>query len=385
MAPSLADESRVLEELRTRYLSFDAARRSAATSNDAVAVINAVRQQRDERTIERDDLPRLMQLERALLEAAKDPFGPLPPDYATFVATVSPKDLNPIASKTAKSFELYERQIVFPSFKEMIHCLEEATLVFRALGPRLAPILDAAKLRVDEPGQACLYYTGCTISSSVEGRAAKDFKVSGALISNVLALWKVQKVNVFRICIPAVAIDPYEYRVARQYQLEEHAFISLRYPINLNSAPGGFTHDYRPDFYDPCPLPKHPRGPVPDALVEAVRRHFGGMYDCFAGQPESPGRIHPDTLDSQVRAATPLFTLKDRVPMVALSKDITEEALNAEHAELSYRERLTGPGPQATHAGLLYQHGVDPHQATTQDRIDVLPPFHDLFTVITLH
>lgn len=349
MPPSSADESRVLEELRTRHRSFDAARSSAATSKDVVAVTNAVRRQRNEGIIVRDDLPRLMQLERALLEVAKDLFGPLPPDYATLVATVSPKDLKPIASKTAKSFELYERQIIFPSFKEMIHRLEEATRVFRALRPRLAPILDAAKLRVGEPGQACLYYSGCTISSSVEGRAAKEFKISGSLISNVLALWKVQKVNVYRICLPAVAINPYEFRATRQYQLEEHALISLRYPINLNSAPGGFAHDDRLDFYDPCLLPQHPRQPVPDTLVEAVRRHFAGMYDCYAGQPESPGRIHPDTLDSQVRAATPVFTLKGRVPMVALSKDITEEAFNAEHAELSYRERLTGPGPQATH------------------------------------
>lgn len=105
-------------------------------------------------------------------------------------------------------------------------------------------------------------------------------------------------------------IDPYEYRNARYLQLEEHSIISLRYPFCLNSAPGGFLHDYRLDILDPQPRTVLPRDPVPDSLVDAVRRHVTGMCQLLARQPKSPGNMNAAALAQYIRAATPQYSFE---------------------------------------------------------------------------
>lgn len=107
----LSSEQRehVLERVRARYRAIGAARLKAIGSNDAVRIINAVRSKRQERLINTSDLPRLLAHENDLVEIAKNPFGPLSDTYATFLCTVTPKDVDKVAPKIAHSFELYER------------------------------------------------------------------------------------------------------------------------------------------------------------------------------------------------------------------------------------------------------------------------------------
>lgn len=180
-------------------------------------------------------------------------------------------------------------------------------------------------------------------------------------------------------------IDPYEYRNACHLQLEEHSIISLRYPLCLNSAPGGFLHDYRLDILAPQPRTVLPRDPVPDSLVDAVRRHVTGLCQLLARQPKSPGNMNAEALAQYIRAATPQYCFEGRIPMACISKDMTHEEYEGRHAELGYRERLAGPGPQATNAGLLYQLGEDPWTVSTERRLYLLPPMIDRFVVVTLH
>lgn len=323
-------------------------------------------------------------LETDLITIANDPFGPLPESYASFVATVGPDELEMPHTNQPNRLELYERQIRFDSFEVLLSRLEEACSAFPALEPRLAPLKQAVARRVDLQGPAYLYYTGCCVSGSPESRAADDLQVRNSMVTNLLSLWKAQ-VDVFRVNLPPLDIDPYGYRAARVWQLEEHTIVAVRYPLNLNSAPGGFLHDYAIDVHDPSPLPPVPRDPVPASTADAVRRHMEGMHSAYASQPGPSARIDPGALDHQIDAATPRYLLLGRVPMVAVGKDVTVEDYRGDHSEVGYRQRLAGPGPQATNAGLLYQHGVDPATATTNDRLEVLPPFTDLFTVIDRH
>lgn len=268
MSTSTANEAQVLGELRARPRAVDAARTEACSTKDAVEIINAVRTKRNERTIQRTEVTRVLGLEPELLAIANDPFGPLPQSYATFVASVDVAQLDSAkVPDKPNRLELYERQVRFADFQVLSRRLEEACSAFPALEPRLAPLKDAVAGRIDRPGPAFLYYTGCCISGSPESRATDDFKTTGRLVSNLLSFWSIPKVDVYRVCLPDVHINPYEYRAARVWQLEEHTLIAMRYPLNLNSAPGGFSHEYRLDMYDPCPLPNITREPVPAAVL----------------------------------------------------------------------------------------------------------------------
>lgn len=238
---------------------------------------------------------------------------------------------------------------------------------------------------LDLPSPAYLYYTGCCVSASPGARATSDFGVSGTMITNLLSLWKIKEIKVYKVNLPPVSIDVYEYRAARHLQLEEHSMIAVRYPLNLNSAPGGLAHEYKLDHYFPRPLPRLPLDLVPDRLADAIRRHFLGLCDLFDRQPNSPGKMDQQALDHYIRAATPTATFERCIPIVQISKDLTQEEFKGKHAELGYRERLAGPGPQATNAGLLYQLGEDPWTATTETRLSLLPPMIDLYVVIRLH
>lgn len=105
-------------------------------------------------------------------------------------------------------------------------------------------MLDDVELRVGRPGPAILYYTGCCVSGSPGTRATDGFKVSGTMFTSLAKHWKVKNVKVFRMNLPPVPIDMYEYRAARYLQLEERSLIALRYPLGLNSVPGGLRHEY---------------------------------------------------------------------------------------------------------------------------------------------
>lgn len=63
------------------------------------------------------DLPRLLSKNDALLQVARDPFGPLLAEYATFQRVVSPDSVKYLAKPGC--FKLYERSIRFASFSEL--------------------------------------------------------------------------------------------------------------------------------------------------------------------------------------------------------------------------------------------------------------------------
>lgn len=166
----------------------------------------------------------------------------------------------------------------------------------------------------------------------------------------------------------------------RELQTVEHAILSARYPLCMNSAPGGFAHDFRLDRYPPSHLPAFRREAAPAAMALLIRRHYQGMHEAYRNQGDPARRVHPEALAQHADAATPRFLLRGRVPLIAVAKDVPEEDFYHRHKELGYRQRMAGPGPQATNSALLYQNGIDPLTCTTEDKLSALPPVTDLFT-----
>lgn len=109
------------------------------------------------------------------------------------------------------------------------------------------------------------------------------------------------------------------------------------------------------------------------------------MYDAHVKNSTRPKHIHPIARGPQVEEATPRFTPLGRTPMVAIAKDVPHEEFNYDHGELGYRERLAGPCPQATNSALLHQHEAQPFGIPSKEKMAILPPLVNLFTVITLH
>lgn len=267
-----------------------------------------------------------MTLNDELLQIASDPFGPLPKAYATFVGTVSPAQVDSIpANQTPGILHLYEHQVQFADFGTLLTRLEEASLAFPALEPRLSVMKGEVRTRLGQAGPAYLYYTGCTISGSPESRASNDLKVTGSLVTNMLSFWNVDKVSVFQVNLPGEYIDAFEYRASLALQREEHSLIAVRFPLSLNSAPGGFSHDYRLDLYDARPFPSFARQPVPFSMVDAVRRHIVGAHNACAAQPGSPaGLSSPYQLGgpgapSRRRDASPDRDRRRRTPRCCIS------------------------------------------------------------------
>lgn len=374
-------EARVLGELTDRYRAIERARLEACASDNVVNVINAVRDQRNERILEAADVPRIRTLEKCLVQIAREPFAPLPSGYATHVGSVHRDAIDKAPRGGSRdAFQLYERAVEFASYSELLKRLEEAAAAYPDRAPRLSPTMEAVRARVNRSGPAFLYYSGCTVAGSAATRAEDDMKIDGGrLVTNLLKHWNVSEVEVYKLNLPDVKITPYEYRSQRRLQLEEHSVISVRYPHNLNSAPGGFRHEYRVDRYDPRPWPEFQRDASADAQLRTdVKTHLTGFFSWFANQPNGR-RISPHSLAAQIDAASPTFTLRGRSPMVAIGKDVTHEEFDGEHGELGYRERLAGPGPWATNMALLHQHGVDGLVSSTEDRRRLLPPFTDLY------
>lgn len=189
----------------------------------------------------------------------------------------------------------------------------------------------------------------------------------------------MKTVGVYRVNLPDVEINRWEYRNELSLQHESHSLISVRYPHTLNSAPGGYLHDFRVDRYPPRPLPEVARDANINAdVATAVDRHLSGCNSWFAEQPGgSP--IAPHSLVGQIQTATPSFSFEGRTPMVAFGKDVTREEFDGVHVERGYRDWLAGLGPQATKRALLHQYGVDVSVATTEERRRLLPPFSDLY------
>lgn len=240
-------------------------------------------------------------------------------------------------------------------------------------------------MRVSRPGPAYVYYAGCSVNVTPQSRASNDFKQGRSFYKQLADFWGIDSVKVYRVNLGQVFVDPYEYRANRQLQNEEHILISMRFPLCLNRAPGGFNHEFSVDRFAPKPLPPVPHHPVPPIMIQTLHRHFRGMYSIFAEQTRGRG-IDPAALDAQIEMATPRFTVQGQVPIVAVTKDITQEAFEHRHAELSYRERLAGPGPHLANAALLHQHGIaDPYGATTEEKMEVLPPIADLFSFFGHH
>lgn len=379
------DELQVLEQLAARNVALNHAREAAAATGDALQVVNAVRQQRGERILSASDLPRLATLNSVLVQVAQDPFGPLPTAYATYVATVSSEDVTTVDGDERGRFDLYERQLGFPDSATLLRRLQDAAAHFPAFRPRLHVLERAVMARMDIPGPAYLYYAGCSVSGTPESRASNDFQQGLSFYKQLVRFWGVESVKVYRINLGQVVVNPYEYRANRELQNEEHTLISMRFPLCLNSAPGGFNHEFSVDRFPAKPLPRLTRDPVPPAMIQALQRHFRGMYSIFAEKTRGRG-IDPAALDAQIEMATPRFTVQGQVPIVAVTKDITQEAFEHRHAELSYRERLAGPGPHLANAALLHQHGIaDPYGATTEEKMEVLPPIADLFSFFGHH
>ena len=163
----------------------------------------------------------------------------------------------------------------------------------------------------------------------------------------------------------------------------EHSISSSRSPLCLNNYPGVFAHDYRVDRFPPSPLPAVPRDPAAPSIVQVIRTHYAGMYSAFFQRSTSPEHIDPRALEVLIDQAVPRYSLFGRTPIVAIGKDVPHEEFRHEHAGLGYRQRLAGPGPQATNTALLQQHGVDPFVLTPEQKMAILPPFIDMFAVIS--
>lgn len=288
----------------------------------------------------------MLALGKELVEIAKNPSGPLPASYATFVGTVSRADLDDLPQdKTPGVLKHYERQVPFLDADTLLARLQEASEKYPALEPRLRPLGHAVRERLGQAGPVYLYYSGCTISGSPTSRASDDLDMSGSLVTNLLSLWDVEQVDVYKVNLPVVKINCFEYRAARPLQLEGHSIISARYPMSLNSAPGGFAHDFRVDYYDSQPTPDFVREPVPAEMADTVRCHVEGMHRAYGDQPGHRSAIAAAALAHSVDAATPRHLLLGRVPVAAIAKDVTLEAFRGEHPDLGYRQRPRRPGP----------------------------------------
>ena len=378
------DKKQVLDGLTKRYRDLDAARTAAAATGSLVAVVKAVCEARSERIVTEQELARLDPVKNDLINFARDPFSALPPSYATYVATVPVDKLDEAPAGEPDGLTWYERQITFGGFAELLARLDDAIATFPALIPRLTPVRGAVAARVGEQGPVYMFNSGCTIAGTPVSRATKGPGSAQQLITSLFDLWQV-KADVYRVALEPVEIGTFEYRGERQLQLVEHCLISTRFPHNLNSAPGGFAHDYRVDLHPPCPLSESLREPAPAAKFEAVRRHLEGMYAAYASRRPTATTIDPDALAHQVDAATPRFLARGRPLVVAIGKDATREEYNGANPDIGYRQRLSGPGSQATNAALLQQHNVDAAMATLDQKLAILPPFVDLFTDPDFH
>lgn len=380
-------ETTVLDQLATRHLSLNNARSSAAATGDVLKVLNAVRQQRGERILKKSEIRAVLPLRKQLLEIAKEPFDDLPEGYSAYVTTVTREHPDEVPVARPGVLEHYTRQVRFASFSVMLSKLQEAATALPRYEPRLRPIIVEATRRQNRPGPAFLYYDGCCISGTPASRARNDAGSSdrGRLFCALLDLWRIEEVHVYKINVEDVVVDRFEYRAQRKLQNVEHAIISARFPLCMNSAPGGFVHDFRLDRYTPSPLPAFHREAVPAAMAQLIKRHYEGMHQAYRNQGDPAKRVHPEALAQHADAATPRFLLKGRVPLIAVAKDVTEEDFYHRHKELGYRQRLAGPGPQATNSALLYQNGIDPLSCTTEVKLLALPPITDLFTVIAHH
>lgn len=375
-------EARVLTELSDRYAALDSARRAAVGSGSILSIVNAVRSEREERLLVAEDIPRVHTLEKHLVQIAADPFAPLPQGYAKFLKTVHRDrvDEKIEGSDSGGVFQLYERRVRFSSFADLKGKLEAAIAAYPALVPRLTPTLLEVSKRLGQNGPAFLYYTGCSVASSPETRAADDDKVTrGRMLVNLLSLWDVVEVEVFEVELPGIDIDRFEYRSRFDLQREEHCLISARYPHCLNSAPGGFAHDYRADRYTPRPWPAlGSHRAEPEAVMKnKVERHFRGFAKWFKGRTGED--MATTSLVGIIEVGSPRFVIQGRSPVVMIGKDITAEEFRGANEDLGYRQPLAGPGPQATRTALLHQHGVDARTETDAGRLDLLPPFCDLY------
>lgn len=160
-----------------------------------------------------------------------------PLDSTTIRRELSPDTIDEIGSSGV--FELYDRAIEFASFAEFADKLDAAVQAYPALEPRLSAPIAAVGQRSAESGPAWLYYTGCSVQTSAESRAQNDFDVSETLFTNLVKVCAVREVHVFKVNLAEVAVDAFEFRDRLDLQREEHALVSLRFPHNLNSSPGG--------------------------------------------------------------------------------------------------------------------------------------------------
>lgn len=256
---------------------------------------------------------------RSMLHRFEISFWP-PHSYATHVATVATENASAAVNTILGHLDIYERQIELPDYATLLTLVEQAAAAFPALVPRLEPLKKAATARIHIPGPVFLYYTGCSVASSPESRAKSDVSKDNSMVTELIKLWRVKTVRVYRVNLPSVPISVFEYRGERNWQLEEHSLIAARFPLCLNSAPGGFLHEHRVDLYGPCPLLLFPRTPVPSTMADGVKRHLEGMYEAYRNQPGSQARIDCHALQQQVDAATPRFTLSGRVPIVAFGQ-----------------------------------------------------------------
>lgn len=272
----------------------------------------------------------------------------------------------------------------FADFEVILRRIRDAFQKSPAFRPRLQVLEDAVVPRVGEEGPASLFYSGCAVSVTAKRRAHADFDKNSGFYAQLLRFWNIDKVKVYEVNLERIVVDPFEFRGQRSLQIEEHTLIAMRFPLSLNSSPGGFNHDYRVDLYTPSPLPAFPRQETPPSISQDLRRHFERMYMTYAERAGAKG-IHPAALAAQIDLAMPRFLLLDRVPIVAISKDITQEAFEHQHDDLNYRQRLAKPGPQATNMALLHQYGVNPFGANTEERLLTLPPTTDLFMFFAHH
>lgn len=368
----------MLNDIRSRYVTLDAARRDAIKTGSILNVLNAVRQVRGERILIADEVPRIVGLGKSLLDVAQNPFAPPPPAYAEYVCSTDLESLDKAPHGGSRNvFEVYDRVVAFDSYPALAQKLKEAIRAFPALGPRLSPALDAVTSRIGQEGPAFMAYSGCTVAGSPVKRAEDDRNSGHRMVTNLLKFWGITKLDIYKVCLPDVETSVYEYRAQMYLQREEHSIISVRYPLNLNSAPGGFLHDYEPNRYPPRPWPAVIRDHEHNDIRIAVAKHLRGFASWLMASRGST--MAAGSIDHQIEAASPSFTIGGRTPIVAVGKDTPREEFEGRHSELGYRQRLAGPGPQATNGALLHMHAVDPATATTETRMRILPPFTDLY------
>lgn len=260
-----------------------------------------------------------------------------------FVAAVATDKLDDAPDSEPDRLARYKRQVTFASFPSLLARLEDAMKVFPALIPRLTPVRGAVAARVGQEGPAYMYYTGCTIACTPVSRTTDDMDSVNRKVTSLSELWAIDSVDIFRVNIAPVDVDPFDDRGERALQLVENSLIRARYPNNLNSAPGGFSHDFRLDVYPPSPLPNTPNDAVPTSTVEGIKRHLEGLYQAYSSRRSGGTSINLAALAHQIDAATPRQLVGGRPLLVAIGKDVTHEEFNGAQPEIDTASDLPDP------------------------------------------